>query len=70
MIDISASVFQFRIAETRREAEASIDLMRERFARIRSDEEAKGGLVIVAAVYGKMEAPAGFAGGTESSVTN
>ena len=44
--------------------------MRERFARIRADEEERGGLVIVAAVYGKMEAPAGFAGGIFTVTVN
>ena len=43
-----------RVAEARREALASIDLMRERFNRIRQDEAARGGLVIVAALYGKL----------------
>ena len=32
----------------------SPDLMRERFNRIRQDEASKGGLVVVAALYGKL----------------
>ena len=42
------------MAEAKKEAMASIDLMRERFNRIRQDELARGGLVIVVAVYGKL----------------
>jgi len=44
-----------KVAIARREAEASISLMEERFARIVREEEAKGGLVICAALYGRME---------------
>ena len=33
---------------------ASIDLMIERYSRIRQEEESKNGLIILAAVYGKM----------------
>ena len=33
---------------------ASIDLMLERFTRIRFEEESRNGLVIVAAIYGKI----------------
>ena len=43
-----------RVAESRKEAMASIDLMLERFSRIRSEEQSKNGLVIVAAIYGKV----------------
>jgi DnaJ family protein C protein 11 len=43
-----------RVAEARKEAMASIDLMKERFNRIRQDEMTKGGLVVVAAIYGKL----------------
>ena len=43
-----------KVAEAKKEAAASIDLMRERFNRIRQDEASRGGLVIVAAVYGKL----------------
>ena len=43
-----------KVAEARKEATASIDLMRERFNRIRHDEASRGGLVILAAVYGKL----------------
>ena len=42
------------MAEAKKEAAASVDLMRERFNRIRHDEGSRGGLVIVAAVYGKL----------------
>ena len=51
------------MAEAKKEAMASIDLMRERFNRIRQDELARGGLVIVAAVYGKvLDGEFGFGG--------
>jgi len=43
------------VAEARREAEASIDLMRERFNRIRTEEENRGGLVVLLALYGQLE---------------
>lgn len=43
-----------RVEKARLEAEASVDLMRERYARLREDEEAKRGLVVVRAVYGKI----------------
>ena len=43
------------MAIARREAEASISLMEERFARIVGEEEAKGGLVICTALYGRLE---------------
>ena len=33
---------------------ASIDLMIERYSRIRQEEESKNGLIILAAVYGKI----------------
>lgn len=41
-----------RLMEQRREAMAAIDLMTATYARIRSEEEAKGGLVIIKAIYG------------------
>ena len=44
-----------KVAIARREAEASISLMEERFARIVGEEEAKGGLVICSALYGRLE---------------
>ena len=43
-----------RVAERRKVAMASIDLMIERYSRIRQEEESKNGLIILAAVYGKM----------------
>ena len=54
LIQASPIVCICRVAESRKEANASIDLMLERFRRIRSEEAAKNGLVIVAAVYGKL----------------
>nr|CAD7411147.1 unnamed protein product [Timema cristinae] len=48
-----------RITEKRREAKAAVNLMRATFARIRSDEEAKKGLVIVKALYGRLSATEG-----------
>jgi DnaJ family protein C protein 11 len=41
------------MAEKKREASAAVELMRATFARIRSDEEAKRGLVIIKALYGQ-----------------
>jgi len=43
-----------KVAEARREATASCSLMAERFRRILSEEEEKGGLVIVVALYGLL----------------
>ena len=43
------------MAIARREAEASISLMEERFARIVGEEEVKGGLVFCTALYGRLE---------------
>lgn len=43
-----------RMAEKKREAELAVQLMRATFARVRSDEEAKRGLVIIKAVYGQL----------------
>nr|CAD7431486.1 unnamed protein product [Timema monikensis] len=51
-----------RITEKRREAKAAVNLMRATFARIRSDEEAKKGLVIVKALYGRLSATEGGGG--------
>ena len=48
-----------KVAIARREAEASISLMEERFARIVGEEEAKGGLVICSALYGRLEGSGG-----------
>nr|CAD7440381.1 unnamed protein product [Timema bartmani] len=48
-----------RITEKRREAKAAVNLMRATFARIRSDEEAKKGLVIVKALYGRLSSTEG-----------
>jgi hypothetical protein len=41
------------MAEKKKEALAAVELMRATFARVRSDEEAKRGLVIIKAVYGR-----------------
>ncbi|KAL1116760.1 hypothetical protein AAG570_005232, partial [Ranatra chinensis] len=46
--------YKNRMAEKRREAQAATNLMSVTFARIRSEEEARRGLVIVSAVYGKL----------------
>ncbi|PNF16476.1 DnaJ subfamily C member 11 [Cryptotermes secundus] len=43
-----------RMAEKKREAQAAVELMRATFARVRSDEEAKRGLVIIKALYGRL----------------
>jgi len=37
-----------------REAASSVDLMRERFARMRAEEESKKGLIVVLALYGRI----------------
>lgn len=42
------------MAEKRREATAAVNLMAATFARIRSDEETRKGLVIVKALYGQL----------------
>lgn len=67
-----------RVADSKREAEASINLMRERFSRIKSDEETKGGLVIVNCIYGQLADEKGellpnlstWDGGTEDMILN
>ena len=43
-----------RVALARKEAQASVDLMKERFNRIRQEELHKGGLVILLALYGSI----------------
>ncbi|XP_068632767.1 dnaJ homolog subfamily C member 11 [Battus philenor] len=47
-----------RLQEMQQQARATVELMRETYSRIRSDEEKKKGLVIVRAVYGKLPAGA------------
>jgi DnaJ family protein C protein 11 len=42
------------MVEKKREAESAVQLMRATFARVRSDEEAKRGLVIIKALYGRL----------------
>ena len=54
-------IFLFnRLQEMQRQARATVELMRETYSRIRSDEEKKKGLVILRALYGKL--PAGMNG--------
>ena len=43
-----------RVALARTEAQASVDLMKERFSRIRTEEINRSGLVIILALYGKI----------------
>ena len=43
-----------RLAEARKDAIYSVELMRERYSRIVADEVAKNGLVILAALYGAI----------------
>ena len=43
-----------RVAEARKEAQASVELMTERFSRIRQEEFQKGGFVVILALYGKI----------------
>ncbi|XP_075990898.1 dnaJ homolog subfamily C member 11 isoform X1 [Anticarsia gemmatalis] len=47
-----------RLQEMQRQARATVELMRETYSRIRSDEEKKKGLVILRAMYGKLPADA------------
>ncbi|XP_052746724.1 dnaJ homolog subfamily C member 11 [Bicyclus anynana] len=47
-----------RLQEMQRQARATIELMRETYSRIRSEEEKKKGLVIIRAIYGKLPAGA------------
>ncbi|XP_063633027.1 dnaJ homolog subfamily C member 11 [Cydia splendana] len=47
-----------RLQEMQRQARATVELMRETYSRIRSDEEKKKGLVILRALYGKLPAGA------------
>lgn len=46
-----------RMLEKQREARAAIDLMMATFSRIRAEEEARGGLVITKAMYGRFVYP-------------
>ncbi|XP_046423389.1 dnaJ homolog subfamily C member 11 isoform X1 [Neodiprion pinetum] len=46
-----------RMLEKQREAKSAIDLMKATFSRIRSEEEAKRGLVITKALYGRFVYP-------------
>ncbi|XP_063991698.1 dnaJ homolog subfamily C member 11 isoform X2 [Diachasmimorpha longicaudata] len=46
-----------RMLEKQREAKAAVDLMMATFSRIRAEEEAKGGLVITKALYGRFVYP-------------
>ncbi|XP_011310505.1 dnaJ homolog subfamily C member 11 isoform X1 [Fopius arisanus] len=46
-----------RMLEKQREARAAVDLMMATFSRIRAEEEAKGGLVITKALYGRFVYP-------------
>ena len=43
-----------RMAEARKDAMHSVELMRERYSRICSDEIAKNGLIVIIALYGKL----------------
>jgi len=47
------------MSEKKREAESAVHLMTETYSRIKAEEERKGGLVILAAKYGRLvfEAP-------------
>ncbi|XP_037299974.1 dnaJ homolog subfamily C member 11 [Manduca sexta] len=47
-----------RLQEMQRQARATVELMRETYSRIRSEEEKKKGLVILKALYGKLPADA------------
>ena len=55
--------------EKKREAKAAVDLMRETFTRVRSEEEAKKGLVIVKALYGHFINPVETRSEEEESTT-
>ncbi|XP_026759365.2 dnaJ homolog subfamily C member 11 [Galleria mellonella] len=43
-----------RLQEMQREARATVELMKETYSRIKSDEEKKKGLVVIRALYGKL----------------
>ncbi|KAK8760295.1 hypothetical protein V5799_028436 [Amblyomma americanum] len=43
-----------KLAERRKEAEAAVALMHETYIRIKSNEEARGGLVVIEALYGNF----------------
>ncbi|XP_065349572.1 dnaJ homolog subfamily C member 11 [Cloeon dipterum] len=66
---------QTRIAQKRREAESSINLMQQTYARICSDEEKKNGLLIIIAVYGvasnidSFSIPAGSSSSSSGNVS-
>lgn len=47
-------IYFVRLQEMQRQARATIELMRETYSRIKSDEEKKKGLVIIRAMYGKL----------------
>ncbi|KAL0268402.1 UNVERIFIED_CONTAM: hypothetical protein PYX00_010358 [Menopon gallinae] len=52
-----------RLVELKREAKATKELMKETFSRIRTEEESKRGLVVVHALYGRIDRVS--TGGTE-----
>lgn len=45
---------QARVAEAKKDAEAAVDLMQERHARIKETESANKGLIIIKAIYGQL----------------
>jgi hypothetical protein len=51
---ISNAVIFFRLAEARKDALASVDLMTARYSRIVTDETSRNGLVILIALYGRI----------------
>ena len=56
-----------RMLEKQREAKCAIDLMMMTFSRIRAEEEAKRGLVITKALYGRFVYPNGQTGSVEAA---
>lgn len=48
-----------RIAETRKEAAYSVELMRERYNRMYTEESAKNGIIILVALYGQLLSESG-----------
>lgn len=58
------------MAEMQREAKAAKELMKATVSRIRNEEEAKRGLIIVHATYGHVTAQSSYAAATEQEMEN
>lgn len=58
------------MSEKKREAEAAIDLMSVQYERNRLEEERRNGLLILNAIYGKIDDDFKFDSGTTPTTTN